>query len=393
MIHDASGTANIADTGDVLGRHAEGQPDSAAAAASFRAGEAMYRRSVIVGPNQIEFEDVPLPQPGPRQVLVRVAAAAVCTWEQRVYTGVDNWSYPLVGGHEFSGEVVAVGPGVTQVLAAGDQVAIAGLRRCGECWACRRGYDNICDNQHAATRQPGRPWGPSGFGQYALLEGYQVYRYPRPVSPFEAALAEPLACVLHDVKRFTPRRGDTAVIVGAGIMGLLHLAVLRASGAVVVVSEPDPLRRAKALEMGAAATIDPATEEYVAAVQRLTDGRGASVTYVAIGVPSAIELAVQAAAKRGIVSVYASIHPRGTSIQVDPNVFHHKEVMLSGSLAQDHEDFLDAVWSIGNHTIDLKPLLSASYPLADLAQAFAAAARADTYRVFVTPNRALTISH
>ena len=348
--------------------------------------QSTYRRSVIVGPQQVEFEDVAIPEPGPRQVLVRVAAAALCTWEQRVFAGIDNWSYPLVGGHEFSGEVMAIGPGVVQQLTPGDQVAVAGLRRCGECWACRRGYDNICDNQHAVTRQPGRPWGPSGFGQYALVDGYQVYRYQRAVSPFEAALAEPLACVLHDVKRFTPRRGDTAVIVGAGMMGLLHLAVLRSSGAVVIVSEPDPVRRAKALEMGADATIDPTSEDYVPAVQRLTDGRGASVTYVAIGVPSAIEAAVQAAAKRGMVSVYASVHPRGTPIQVDPNVFHHKEVMLSGSLAQDHEDFLDAVWSIAHQTIDLKPLLSAAFPLEDLVEAFAAAMRPETYRVFVTPN-------
>jgi threonine dehydrogenase-like Zn-dependent dehydrogenase len=354
-------------------------------------GPSVYRRSVIVGPRQIEFEDVAIPEPGQHQVLVRVAAAALCTWEQRVYAGIDNWSYPLVGGHEFSGQVMAIGPGVAQPLMAGDQVAVAGLKRCGECWACRRGYDNICDNQHAVTRQPGRPWGPSGFGQYALVDGYQVYRYPRAVSPLEAALAEPLACVLHDVKRFTPKRGDTAVIVGAGIMGLLHLAVLRSTGAVVVVSEPDPVRRAKALEMGADATIDPSTEEYVAAVQRLTDGRGASVSYVAIGLPAAIELAVQAAAKRGIVSVYASVRPRGTTIQVDPNMFHHKEVMLSGSLAQDHEDFLDAVWSIAHHTIDLKPLLSATFPLGQLDQAFAAALRPDTYRVFITPNIPITI--
>lgn len=275
---------------------------------------------------------------------------------------------------------------MAQQLQTGDQVAVAGLRRCGECWACRRGYDNICDSQHAVTRQPGQPWGPSGFGQYVLVDGYQVYRYPIRVDPLEAALAEPLACVLHDVKRFSPRRGDTAVIVGAGIMGLLHLAALRSTGAVVVVSEPDAARRAKAIEMGANATIDPSTEDYVAAVRRLTDGRGASVTYLAIGVPSAIEQAVQAAAKRGIVSVYASVHPRGTTIQVDPNVFHHKEVMLTGSLAQDHEDFLDAVWSIAHRTIDLKPVISASYPLEHLVQAFAAAAQPDTYRVFVTPN-------
>jgi threonine dehydrogenase-like Zn-dependent dehydrogenase len=348
---------------------------------------ATYRRSVLTGPRQIAFEDVAVPVPGPRQVLVKVTAAAVCTWEQRVYAGIDNWSYPLVGGHEFAGEVIAVGPGVMQPLAPGDQVAVAGLRRCGECWACRRGYDNMCDNQHSA-REPGKPWGPGGFGEYALVEGYQIYRYPRPVQAMQAALAEPLACVLHDVKRFSPRRGDTAVIVGAGIMGLLHLAALHSTGAVVVVSEPDATRRAKALEMGAHAVIDPSSEDYIAAVKRLTDARGATVTYLAVGVPSAIEQAVQAAAKRGVVSVYASVNPRGTLVQVDPNLFHHKEIVLSGSVAQDHEDFLDAVWSLAHHTIDVKPLLSCSFPLQALEHAFAAAARPDTYRVFVTPDGA-----
>ena len=348
-------------------------------------GAGWYRRSVITGPRQIAFEEVAIPRPGPGQVLLRVAAAALCTWEQRVYSGVDTWSYPLVGGHEYAGEVIGVGENVAQPLAVGDQVAAAGLRRCGECWACRRGYDNVCDNQHA-LREAGKAWGPGGFGEYALLEGYQVYRYPRRVDPLQAALAEPLACVLHDVKRFPPRRGDTAVIVGAGIMGLLHLAALRSSGAVVIVSEPDASRRSKALEMGAHAAIDPAADDYVECVRRLTDGRGANVTYLAIGLPTAIEQAVQAAAKRGIVSVYASVHPRGVSIQVDPNLFHHKEVVLSGSVAQDHEDFLEAVWSIAHQTIDLTPLVSCAFPLEQLDQAFAAAARPDTYRVFVTPD-------
>jgi threonine dehydrogenase-like Zn-dependent dehydrogenase len=168
-------------------------------------------------------------------------------------------------------------------------------------------------------------------------------------------------------------------------MGLLHLAVLRSTGAVVIVSEPDPSRRAKALAMGAQAAIDPSSEDYVEAVRNLSDGRGASVTYMAIGAPRAIEQAIQASAKRGIVSVYASVHPRGSTIEVDPNLFHHKEVVLSGSLAQDHEDFLDSVSSISAHTIDLTDLLSAHYPLRQLEDAFGAAARPDTYRVFVHP--------
>jgi threonine dehydrogenase-like Zn-dependent dehydrogenase len=131
--------------------------------------------------------------------------------------------------------------------------------------------------------------------------------------------------------------------------------------------------------------IDPSNQDYVEQVKLLSEGVGASVTYVAIGAPSAIEDAVRAASKRGIVSVYASVHPRGTLIQVDPNILHHKEVLLSGSMAQDHEDFLDAVWSIANRTVTLEPLLSCVYPLVELEQAFDAAARPDTYRVFIAP--------
>src|SRR5690242_13150260 len=148
-----------------------------------------YRRAVITAPGKIEFEELPLPVPGKGQVLVRISAAALCTWEQRVFAGIDTWSYPLVGGHEFAGTIAAIGPDVTQRLAPGDQVAVAGLRRCGECWACRRGYDNICDNQHS-TREPGRPWGPAGFGEYTVVDAYQIYRYPVPVPTYEAALAE-----------------------------------------------------------------------------------------------------------------------------------------------------------------------------------------------------------
>jgi threonine dehydrogenase-like Zn-dependent dehydrogenase len=166
-------------------------------------------------------------------------------------------------------------------------------------------------------------------------------------------------------------------------MGLLHVAALRGSGARIVVSEPDACRRAKALEVGAHDAIDPTEQEYTERVRALSDGNGASVTYVAVSSAAAIEEAVKGAAKRGVVSVYASVHPRGTTIQVDPNVLHHKEVVLTGSIAQDREDFMDAVWSIAHRTIDVAPLISAVYALEDLERAFEAAARPDTYRVFV----------
>jgi L-iditol 2-dehydrogenase len=351
-----------------------------------RATHGTFRRAVITAPRQIVMEEVPIPEVGPGQVLVRVQASALCTWEQRVWAGIDTWSYPLVGGHETAGVVEALGPDVEPGIKVGDVVAVTRLKRCGQCYACRRGLDNLCDNA-SSRRVPGQPWGPGGFGEYVVAEGYQVYRLRPDVPCLEAALTEPLACVLHDLKLHPIRPGDTAVIIGAGIMGLLHLLLARRSAAFVIVSEPDPTRRQKALELGADAVIDAANEDYVQRVLELTDGRGANVTYVAVGVPSAIEAAVAAAAKRGRVSVYASIHPRDQTVTIPANTFHYREVTLGGSMSQDHEDFLLAAELISRREIDLQPLITKTYPLSRLSDAFEVASRREHYRVLVVPDR------
>jgi L-iditol 2-dehydrogenase len=344
-----------------------------------------YTRAVITGPNTLVMEDVPLPEIEPTQVLVRMRAAALCTWEQRTYAGIDTFSYPLVGGHENSGVIEAIGSEVEVKAKVGDQVSLAGLKRCGQCHSCRRGVLNLCDNARS-KRVPGVPWGPGGFGEYVVAEGYQVYPVGPIATPLEAALTEPASCVVHDMRRHPVRNGDVVVIVGAGIMGLLHLVLVKKTPCFVIVSEPEAARREKAMELGADALIDPTKEDYVARVNELSGGNGANVTYVAIGAPKAIEAAVAAAAKRGVVSCYASVHPRGTTITVDPNSFHHREVRLSGSIAQDPEDFLAAADIIGQREIDLRPLISMTFPLSRLADAFAAAGRKDSYRVLVQPD-------
>jgi L-iditol 2-dehydrogenase len=270
-------------------------------------------------------------------------------------------------------------------LAVGDQVSVSGLKRCGQCYSCRHGMDHLCDNARS-HRQPNVPWGPGGFGEYALVEGHMVYKVGPVATPTEAALTEPLSCVIHDMRRHPIRTNDVVVIAGAGIMGLLHLVMARRAPCFVIVSEPERVRREKALELGANAVIDPSTEDYVKRVNELSGGRGANVTYVAIGAPVAIEAGVSAAAKRGVVSVYASVHPTTTTITLPPNTFHHREVTLSGSVAQEREDFLAAAEIIGRREIDLRPLISRIFPLSQLADAFEVALRKDAYRVLVVPD-------
>jgi len=346
---------------------------------------ATYTRAVITGPNSIVMENVPLPRLESGQVLVRVRASALCTWEQRTFAGIDTFSYPLVGGHENSGVIAAIGPDVELKAKVGDQVTLAGLKRCGQCYSCRRGVLNLCDNARS-KRVPNVPWGPGGFGEYIVAESYQVYPVGPVATPLEAALTEPTACVLHDMKRHPVRNSDVVIIVGAGIMGLLHLVLARRTPSFIIVSEPEAARRAKAKELGADALVDPSSEDYGARVAELSGGNGANVTYVTIGIPAAIEAAVAAAAKRGVVSCYSSVHPRGTTITVDPNSFHHREVTLSGSIAQDPDDFLAAADIIGRREIDLRPLISTVFPLSKLADAFAVAGKKDRYRVLVQPD-------
>jgi len=346
--------------------------------------EGQMRRVVLMGPRQIGFQDVPIPRPEPGQVLVNVRACALCTWEQRTYTGEEKL-VPLLGGHEMSGVVAAIGPNVYLDVKNGDQVSIAGLNRCGQCESCRRGDDNICDNARYMVKRPGDIHGPAGLGQYLIANAEDLFVF-RPAVPFEhAALAEPLACVLRSVKRAAIQQAEKVVIIGGGIMGLLHLQMIKGYHGVVIVSEPDERRRAKALELGATYTVDPTQEDYVTRIKELTGRRGANVTFVCVSRAAVIEPAINASAKNGRVLMYSSIHPRGTKFEVDPNIFHNNEVTLTGTMSQTRQDFFESAELIGEGLIDLQPLISATYPLHEVQQAFEAALRLDTYRVVVTP--------
>lgn len=344
-------------------------------------GETM-RRAIIVGPGRIAFEEIPIPRPSPDQVLVKVRACAICTWEQRMYSGEDKY-YPMAGGHEVSGVVADKGELVFGVE-VGDHVAIAGLKRCYQCESCRRGYNNICENMYKMP-DPQNPPGPGGFGEYALRYGADCFKIAEEVRFEHAALTEPLACVLRSVQRAELQPGERVVIVGAGIMGMLHLQLAKRYHAVVIVSEPDAERRQEALALGADHAFDPLEQDYVETIRALTGGQGANVTFICVARHSTVALAVTAAAQNGRVLCYSSFHPKGQKIAVDPDIFHKKEVVLTGTMSQTREDFYGAAELISKRLIDLEPMISATYRLDDIEQAFEAAMSVDTYRVLVKP--------
>lgn len=340
------------------------------------------KRGVLTGVREVRVEDAPVPEPGPGEVLIRVAFCAICTWEQRVYAGVSPL-YPLLGGHEISGTVAALGDGVANVT-PGDNVIASGLYRCNACDACRRGFSNLCERRFGA-RQPGKIGGPAGFGQFILRRAEEVFRLSPDVPLEEAALGEPIACVLRSIKRAHLVPGDRVVVAGAGIMGLLHLQLLKGRVAKVIVSEPDPRRHQMALDLGADAVINPAEEDYAARVKELL-APGATVTFVAVSATRAIEAAVGATVDGGRIMCYAAL-PKGETLTLDPNVFHHHEVTITGTVSQTLEDFHDAAQMLSSRRLVIRPFLTSFYGLDDLQPALEEAVSKGAYRVVIDAQR------
>lgn len=339
------------------------------------------RIGVMTGPRALELRDIATPTPGPGQILVRLRATAICTWEQRTYTGAQANRFPFLGGHEMAGEVVALGPGVTNGLAVGDRVSL-GPSSCGRCHWCLTGQDRACALHYSSAVQYGDIWGPGGFAEYKVQPADGCY--PIGESDFDVgALAEPLSCALHATRLLDVRVGEDAVVIGAGVMGLMNVVALKKRGARVIVSEIDPARLDLARRMGADEVIDASTTDPVERVRALTEGRGAEIVIAAIGAAKANEQGLAMLAQRGRYVLFAAAHPEPPLI-VSPNDFHDHERGVIGSVSKDKQDFYAAARLIRYGQVDLRPLIDARYPLVELEQAMEAAVQPGTYRIVVT---------
>jgi threonine dehydrogenase-like Zn-dependent dehydrogenase len=336
---------------------------------------------VLVAPLSLELRSFAVPRPGPGEVLVRVKATALCTWEQRTYQGIQAIKTPFVGGHETAGLVAEVGTGV-KLLEPGDRVTL-GPVACDECYSCRRGLPARCE-QFIARFVLDDTWGPWGLAEYKLVPARAAFKIPHELSFEEAALAEPVSCVVHGVRALQPELADDVVVIGAGPMGLLNALVLKARGARVIVCELDPARRAKAGQLAADVVLDPSVGDVVEAVKELTDGRGADAVIAAVGSARVDDLAFNMVGKAGKVVLFASAHP-SAPLGVDHNLIHKNEVDVLGVEGKSVDDFRIAVKLLRERLIDVRPLIDALVPLSQLDDAFERAVRPDTYRIVVTP--------
>lgn len=339
----------------------------------------MMKAAVISGIKKIEIVDVPVPVIGPRDVLLKIKSAGLCTWEQRIYTGLTKADYPLLGGHENAGEIAAVGELVTNVK-VGDRVTM-GSSSCGTCRACLRGEDKGCTEHFLNFSLKGGFYGPGGFAEYKIHRSDGVF--PVGDAPWsEAALAEPLSCAIHAARILGARLGDTAVVFGAGTMGLLNLIVLKMSGLRVGVVDINEARLSKAVELGADVVLTAGSNIR----ERIRDVflGGVDFSIAAFGSEEVNQDALDVLNTRGKICLFASAHPV-TPFAIDPNLMHNRETSVVGVVSADRRDHAVATDLIATRQIDLLPIVDACFPLIDAAAAFDRATSAPSYRVILNP--------
>ncbi len=336
--------------------------------------------AVMTDPGKIEFREKEIPGISDTEVLVKIKAVGLCTWEQKFFKGIPD-SYPFLGGHEISGIVEAVGSKVSQKLKKGDHVAVASLTRCGECYFCRRGMDNLCENTGSGP-DPDGLWGPGGFSEYFVAKSYEIYRIEDGVDIFAATLAEPLACVLRSIDRAKIEFGDTVVVLGGGVMGMLHLLLAKRRGASVIVSEPDEARREKALSLRADYTVNPLKENLSRFVKKNTEERGAQAVFFTAGGKAAIEEGIKCLVYNGTMVIYGSTGSEDI-ISLDPKLFHYNEIYLTGVTKHTRDTFRRAAELISGGFLPLNELITEVYPFDRIEEAFGRAGAMDTFRVIL----------
>ena len=338
----------------------------------------------FVAPGQMELRELPDPTPGPGEIVVKVSYSGICGSDLHEYASpapslrAAGFFQPVMG-HEFTGTVTALAPGVDG-LSAGDSAAIHPGGSCGDCYYCRAGASNLCGDQLATGYRL-----PGGFAEYAVVRASQAYRLPDASWLERAALTEPLGVALRAVNRGVVTEGDTVFVAGGGPIGLLSLLAARRHGArLVIVSEPAAIRRELALRLGADHAVDPAQSASVQ-VRDITQGLGCDVAIEAVGVSQTMDDCL-AATRRGGRIVVAGVFEQPYLVNL--LTLLAQELSIIGTFGYTRNEFQEAVDLITSGAVDVRPLISRSVSLEELPAAFAelTADRGRDQKVLVRPH-------
>lgn len=324
------------------------------------------KASRFLGNKTFAVTDLPTPHAGPGELVLRNQVCGVCGTDVHIYHGEPgsaDVNPPVVLGHEYSGEVVEVGEGVTG-FAVGDHVTVDPNIYCGHCAYCQNGKKQLCPSMEAigVTRD-------GGFAQYSLIPASQAFKL-EPTVPWEAAaMAEPLACCLHGIDLAGIQVGDKVCVVGGGAIGLLMVQLAKLSGASqIVLSEPNEKRRQVGLQLGANAAIDPTRPDAQEAFAQVLDG-GANVVIECVGNVPAVKSAFQFAGKGATVLLF-SVPKVDATFDLPLFDVYKKELTIKGSFVNP-DTHARAVALINSGKVDFGPIITHRFPLDQLPEAIA----------------------
>jgi L-iditol 2-dehydrogenase len=346
------------------------------------AKEFMMKVFQLVAPGRIEQHQTPSPTPARGELLIQVRAALTCGTDLKTWRrGHPKIPLPSPFGHEFSGSVAAVGAGVT-AFAPGDEVMAVHTAPCGDCFFCQAGQENLCDTL-MATKVLG------AFAEQILLPAHivsrNVYSKPPRLSYAEAAMLEPLSCVVYAGQLQPFRPGETVLILGAGPIGLLHLLLARVRGAgPVLVAGRRAGRLELARQLGAAAVIDVDRQEVLPWLRAWTEGRGADHLIECTGRPEVWEATPALVRKGGRILLYGGC-PAGATVTFDAARLHYDEITLQGVFHFTPAAVVEARSLLVEGIIDVRPLLSGELPLADLETALRRLDRGEGLKYVLVP--------
>ncbi len=338
--------------------------------------------AVYLQPEKIEIQEVPIPDPGPGELLVRVRAATTCGTDLKTYRrGHPKFPPPFVFGHEFGGDVVALGEGV-KGFQIGDRVTANVFAACGECFFCQHGQGNLCEN---------RVYNFGAFAEYNLIPASIVqgaaFKIPDGLPYAHAAVVEPFSTVVHAQKLANIQAGETAAIIGAsGAIGLMHLQMaLRAGAAQVIAVGHGKLRLAAADALGATHSFDSREKSPIQAVKALTLGYGADVVIECAGKKETWETAVKMVRPGGRVLWFGGL-PGGTQIELDATRLHYGSITLINTHGATNEDAQRAFELIATQQINVGALISETIPLTAIESGLKKMAAGQVIKVAVKPD-------
>jgi L-iditol 2-dehydrogenase len=363
------------------------RPDAALGSrATLAPGPKTMRAGVYRAKGVVRVEEVPAPEVGDGEVLIRVAACGICGTDiKKIFHGYVE--PPQILGHELAGTVVATGSGVTR-WKPGDRVMSFHHIPCGECFYCQRRLFSQCARYKTTGLTGGFAPNGGGFGEYVKAMPWVAERgivaLPDGVSFEEATFIEPINTMVKAVRKARVAAGETVLVMGCGPVGLQLLMICKLEGARLYTSDPMPERRDKSLELGALESFDPERDNVIAEVRARTEGRGADAVLLAVAHPLVFAQALAAARPGGRVLHFAANDPV-TKIEFPAAAVGIEEKEILGSYSADVDIQESAADLVLSRKLPVMKIVTHRFPLADIQEALDLAAKptADSLKILV----------